>query len=113
MSAIDQVKAHFSNQQVRLIEVPEWAGDDGQPLMIYAKPLTLTEKQKLRAYAQNGGELEILVYTLIMKAEDAQGNKLFTVEHKHSLMNSADPDVVGRVAREITRARTEEELEKK
>jgi len=113
MSAIERGEAHFSRQQVRVIEVPEWAGEDGQPLLIYAKPLTLTEKQKLRYYTQNGSELEVLAYTLIMKAEDAQGNKLYTVAAKHSLMNKQDPEVIGRIAAQISRPRSEDELEKK
>jgi hypothetical protein len=113
MSAIEGVKAHFSRQMVRTVEVPEWAGPDGQPLVIYARPLTLSEKQRLRTMAQSGGEMEILVNTLIMKAEDAQGNKLFTVAEKHDFMNRADPDVVARVVVQITRPRSEDELEKK
>jgi len=113
MSAIDSVKAHFSRQMVRTVEVPEWAGEDGQPMIIYARPLTLSEKQRLRTMAQSGGDMEILVNTLIMKAEDSQGVKLFTIEHTRDLMNNADPDVVARVVVQITRPRTEDELEKK
>lgn len=111
MAAIDNLRAHFSRQQVRVIEVPEWAGDDGRPLLIYAKPLTLADKQKLRHLALNGGELEVLAQTLIMKAEDECGGRLFTVADKHALMHSVDPDVLARVASHITRPRTEEEFE--
>lgn len=113
MAAIEQAKAHFSRLMVRTIEVPEWAGDDGAPMVIYAKPLTLTEKQKLRYFAQNGGDLDVLAHTLIMKAENSQGEKLFTVEHKHALMNATDPDVLSRVVMQITRPRGEDEIEKK
>jgi hypothetical protein len=113
MSAIDSVKAHFSRQMVRKIEVPEWAGEDGQPMIIYAHPLTLSEKQRLRTMAQTGGEMEILVNTLIMKAEDSEGKKRFDISHKHDLMNRADPDLVARVVMQITRPRSEDELEKK
>lgn len=112
MSAIEQIKAHFSSQAVRTIEVPEWAGVDGQPMVIYARPLTLSEKQRLRSLAQTGGEMEILVNTLILKAEDGEGKKLFTVADKHDLMNKADPDVVARVVMQITRPRGVDEIQK-
>lgn len=112
MSAIEQIKAHFSSQMVRTIEVPEWAGLDGQPLLIYAKPLTLSEKQRLRTLSQSGSEVEVLVNTLIMKAEDAQGNKLFSVAEKHAFMNQADPDVIARVVMQITRPRSIDEIQK-
>jgi hypothetical protein len=38
---------------------------------------------------------------LIMKATDEHGVKLFTVEHKQTLLNKADSNVVGRVANAI------------
>lgn len=113
MSAIDNARAHFSRQAVRIIEVEEWPGDDGKPLVIYAKPLTLAEKQKLRNFAQQFGDMEILAQTLILKAEDAQGEKLFTIADKHALMHATDPDVLARVVVQITRPRGVDELEKK
>lgn len=112
MPAIDQIKGHFSRHQVRVIEVPEWADAEDKPLIIYVQPLTLAEKAKLSGYADTTSHIEVLAYTLILKADDAQGNKLFTIEHKHGLMHSADPDVLARVVREMTRPRTAEEMEK-
>lgn len=112
MPAIDQLKAHFSAQSVRVIEVPEWGDGSGQPLLIYAKPLTLADKQRLRRVAQDGGDIEVLAYTLIYKATDAEGKPLFTVADKHALMHQVDPDVLARVAAQITRPRSVDELEK-
>ena len=37
--AIDRAVAHFSAQEVRTIEVPEWGDEDG-PLVIYVEPFT-------------------------------------------------------------------------
>ena len=34
MSAIDNAKKHFAEQDVKVIEVPEW-GDENKPLKIY------------------------------------------------------------------------------
>jgi len=38
---------------------------------------------------------------LIMKATDEHGEKLFTIEHKPTLLNKADINVVGRIANAI------------
>lgn len=111
MAAIDQLKAHFSAQSVRVIEVPEW-GEANAPLLIYAKPLTLADKQKLRRLAMEGGEMEVLAHTLIIKATDGEGQPLFTVADKHDLMHKVDPDVLARVASQITRPRSTDELQK-
>jgi len=45
--------------------------------------------------------MELLVDILIMKATDEHGVKLFTIEHKPTLLNKADSNVVGRVANAI------------
>ena len=45
--------------------------------------------------------MELLVDILLMKATDEHGAKLFTIEHKPTLLNKADSNVVGRVANAI------------
>jgi hypothetical protein len=45
--------------------------------------------------------MDLLVDSLIMKAMDESGKKLFTIEHKPTLLNKADSNVLGRVANEI------------
>lgn len=112
MSAIDQVKGHFSKLAVKTIEVPEWADESGAPLIIYSRPLTLAEKSKIVAVGDRDGRIAMLAHALVLKAETAQGEKLFTIEHKHALMNSADPDVVARVVTEIMMVSSIEESEK-
>lgn len=112
MAAIDQITAHFNRQEMRRIEVPEW-GEEGQPLVIFSRPMTLEEKQKLLNVGERDGRLMMLVETLIMKALDANGGRLFQIDAKKSLKSNADPDVLARVALEITRSPTPEELEKK
>jgi len=51
----------------------------------------------------------LLVYALIFKAKDEQGNKMFTLADKKALMEKSDPDVVARVANEIMKSKTTEE----
>lgn len=112
MSLIEHARAHFTRLDVRVIEVPEWAGEDGQPAQIYCRPLTLAEKSKLSTISEKTSPIESLAHLLIMKCEDAQGAKLFTLADKHALMNGVDPAVVARIATEISRAVTVEDAEK-
>lgn len=94
MDPIDLVREHFVSLGTRKIEVPEWK------LTIYAAPVTLAEKNRLYKKSKES-DMELLVDLLIMKATDANGQKLFTLEHKPTLLNKADSNVVGRVANAI------------
>lgn len=112
MAAIDHVKAHFARLEIHTIEVPEWAGEDGRPLVIYCRPITLAEKQKIFAAGEREGRMAMLATALILKAEDGQGAKLFTLEHKHALMHHADPDVVADVVSQMMTSPSVEDAEK-
>jgi len=74
--------------------VPEWK------LVVHATPVTLSEKNRLYRRSKEN-DMELLVDILIMKATDEHGVKLFTIEHKPTLLNKADSNVVGRVANAI------------
>lgn len=112
MSIIERVKGHFDTLGVRTIEVPEWPDADGRPLVIYCRPMTMADKQKIANAAGRDGHVAMLAHTLLIKAEDSQGNKLFTIEHKHDLMNRADPEVVARIVIEMNKVATVEDQEK-
>jgi hypothetical protein len=94
MDAIDLVREHFASLGTRKIEVPEWK------LTVYAAPVTLAEKNRLYKKSRES-DMELLVDLLIMKAIDANGQKLFTIDHKPTLLNKADSNVVARVANAI------------
>ena len=99
MKAIDRAKSHFENLSIKKIKVPEWAEDD-KPFYLYASPLTLQETSKLYKMSKDD-DMTMLVYILIYKALDADGNKIFTLEDKSSLLNKVDRNVIARVANEI------------
>ena len=80
MSAIDNAKKHFAEQDVKVIEVPEW-GDENQSLKIYSKPLTLAETSKLYKMSKED-DLTMMAYVLIYKALDENGDKLFDLSDK-------------------------------
>ena len=88
---IDRVKEHFEAGREKF-EVPEWGDDDG-PLEIFSFPMTLHEKRKVIDLA-GGDEIESLARAVILKACDKNGEKLFTIEDKDTLMRSADAGIL-------------------
>ena len=76
--AIDRAVAHFTAQEVRTIEVPEWGDEDG-PLTIYVEPFTLREQGRLHK-ASDGGDASVLADVLIMKCMDADGKKCVNLD---------------------------------
>ena len=111
MNIIDRVKAHFESKGVKTIEVSEW-GEEGKPLVIYAQPMTLAETRNLFKGAKND-DLGVMVDVIVLKAKDADGNKIFKLDDKQVLLNNADPSVIARVSKDILSSTSFEEAEKK
>ncbi len=111
MSVIDRVKDHFESQGVKIINVAEW-GEEGQPLVIYSTPMSLAEKRNLFKSAKDN-DLGIMVDVITLKSKDKEGNKVFKLDDKQTLMNKADPEVIARVAGEILNSVSLEDAEKK
>ena len=112
MKFIDRAKSHFESLGVQHIEVPEWKDEAGNPSIIYSNPINLSEKNKLFRKSDNLNDVCILADILIMKSLDKDGNKLFTLEDKIALMHKVDSDVLSRVATEMVKAITPEEVKK-
>jgi len=111
MAVIDRVKAHFEQQGVKKIEVAEW-GEEGKPLIIYCSPFTLGEKRNLFKGAKND-DLGVLVDAIVLKAKDGEGNKIFKLDDKLTLLNNADANVIARVSTEMLNGVSYEDAEKK
>ena len=62
---------------------------------------TLKEEGKLIKLAQQGKTIEALVETLVMKARNADGTKMFGLADKMIFMNEVDPQVLIRVVGEM------------
>jgi hypothetical protein len=110
-NVIDRVKAHYDQQGVKKIQVAEW-GEEGKPLTIYCTPFTLGEKRNLFKGAKND-DLGVLVDAIVLKAKDGEGNKIFKLDDKQTLLNNADANVIARVATEMLNGVSYEEAEKK
>jgi hypothetical protein len=97
---IERVKAHRDALGRKMIEVEEWPDESGQPTVIYSKPITLGE---LRRWYKgiNGDDISVLVDVIIAKAENDDGERLFTLEDKQPLLRIAEFSVVSRIAGEM------------
>ena len=76
------------NRQRRIIEVHEW-GEDDAPLLIYSSAITagdLKNIQRKHKNFLNDMTIDGMVDLIILKAEDSEGKKLFTLEDKVYLM---------------------------
>lgn len=107
---LERARDHFASLDGQSIEVSEWGDDDG-PLVVFFDPMTLREKSRLYRMAKND-DMALLAHAVIMKAADGSGNKLFTLEDKHALMNKVDPNILARIANRIIGA-NEDDTEKK
>ena len=98
---IDQAKSHYAAlcDNPKQIEVAEWSGDDGKPLLLFATPLTLSERAKARAAAKNDHELAAEI--IIAKAKLADGTFAFTKMDKFELLKSVDSAVIERIVDKI------------
>jgi hypothetical protein len=111
MNVIDRVKSQFEALGIKKIEVAEW-GEEGKPLIIYCSPFTLGEKRNLFKGAKND-DLGVLVDAIVLKAKDSEGNKIFKLDDKLTLLNNADANVISYVATAMLAGISYEEAEKK
>lgn len=108
---LDQATSHFREKissSMKFVDVPEWG------TKIYFKSaITLREQSKLIELAAQGKQVEALVESLIVKARNEDGTKMFSMPDKMILLNEVDPTVIIRVVGEINTATEEEQdLEK-
>ena len=99
MNPIDKMTGHFRNKisgEMNVVDIPEWE------MKIYYKAAnTLTEEGKLIELAQKGKTVEALVETMIMKARNEDGTKMFKMADKVTMLNEVDPNVLIRVVSEM------------
>lgn len=112
MKVIERARAHFGRLSMAPIEVPEWPDEDGKPTIVYSEPMTLRDKQKISRLSDQVGEIEVMANVLILRARDAQGHPMFTLEDKQLLLTQVDPGVLSRIAVAVTRSATVKEQEK-
>lgn len=111
MSIAQRIAARTS--QKRHIEVPQW-GEPGSPEKVYFGPLLAGELNRIQrkhpSFLQSAS-FEAMVDLIILKAENGQGDKLFTLEDKPVLMRE-EVAVISTVAAELMAGTSVEDAEK-
>lgn len=82
-----------AHRKVRKITIPEWPDADGNPLVLYAYPLTVNEVIELET-RDAATQAERNVYQIIKQCLDENGEQYFTVADKPALLNTS-ADVIG------------------
>lgn len=83
----------------RHIDVSEW-GDEGKPEKVFYGPLLAGELNRIQRKHPNflsSASFEAMIDLIILKAENGQGEKLFTLEDKAVLMRE-EVSVISTVA---------------
>jgi hypothetical protein len=106
---MEKATSHFREKlsaAMKTVDVPEWS------CKIYFKnSVNLKDQSKLIELASTGKTVEALVETLIVKARNEDGTKMFNMPDKVILMNEVDPQVVIRIVGEMNAASDEDTLE--
>ena len=107
---LDKATAHFRAKlsgELKKITVPEWETD-----IYYKDTITLKEQAKIIELAQKNNTVEALVETLIIKARNQDGSKMFNPLDKTVFMNEVDPNVLIRVVGDINSTEAVEDVSK-
>ena len=115
---LESAKGHFKSKMsggLECIEVPEWEVK-GKPTKLYFRPsINFVQQQKIITYIDDKRKGDALVESLIQRALDADGNRVFKEVHRSELMRHVDPDVVARIVGAMAGVEEEydhEEIEK-
>lgn len=106
---LENATAHFRNKiggEMKSVEVPEWNSK------VYFKTVsTLKDESRIVELTQQGKTVEALVESIIVRARNEDGSKMFSVADKPTLMNEVDPGVIIRLAGEMNSATAADTLE--
>ena len=108
-----KISKHYKEMvtgDLQKMEVPEWDMD-----IYYRTTNSFADERKMIECQAKGQIVEALILSIISKARDKNGKKIFSEAHKDSLMNEADPKVLTRVATMLNSAQvslTHEEARK-
>jgi hypothetical protein len=104
---LDKATSHFRTKisaDMKSVFVPEW-----DTKIWFKAAITLRDQSKLIELATQGKQVEALVESLIVKARNEDGTKMFSMPDKVTLMNEVDPNIIIRVVGEINNANDDEQ----
>jgi len=96
---LETATAHFRNQisgAMQMVDVPEWGAK-----VYYKAAVSLKDEGKILELTQSGKTVEALVESLIVRARNEDGTKMFNFADKAALLNEVDPRVLIRLVGEM------------
>lgn len=105
MSITDKIGKHY--QTAIAGDMKKYHCDEWQTDIYFRSTYPFKDEARIIDLSSQGKVVEALVETLIVKARDASGKRLFTDADKLKLMNEADPKVIVKVCAAINSAKLE------
>ena len=97
-----KISKHYQGlvtKDMEMLNVREWDMD-----IYYRTTNSFADERAMIAHQTKGEIVEALVQSIVSKARDKNGKKIFSDAHKDQLMNEADPKVLTRVATHLNNA---------
>ena len=93
---LQKAAAHFReqlNNPMDSVEVPEWG-----TRIWYKRVTTLKEESRIMELTTQGKTVEALVESIILRARNEDGSRMFNTADRVTMMNEVDPKVIVRIA---------------
>ena len=105
MSILDQATKHFEAKlgEMKSVKVPEWG------TTVFYRPVTLDEQGVIFGLQNEGKTAEAVAMTIILRARNEDGSKMFRKAEKFEIMHKVDPDVITNAMSEIDLVDEDEE----
>ena len=100
-NVLEAAKVHFRDRMsgdLKCIDVPEW--DNAK--IYYKASMNFKDQGEILKLHGDNKPAEAVVMTLIVKALDADGNKMFKRANMTEMLRSVDPEVVSRIVAEMS-----------
>lgn len=112
MSVLDKAVAHYQSLDRIELHVEEW------DTTIYSSKMTVGETAQIQKRATRNGvtdEILMVIYAIIIKAEDVNGEKIFDMTQStiNKLQNEVDRDVILKIAGALMQNPDLDDLKKK
>lgn len=107
-TTLQKALTHFKSKlagELKKINVPEWDTD-----VYYRGTSSMATEAKILSLTTSGKTAEGLVESIVQKAMDENGKRLFRDADRVTLMHEADPQVLIKVATALNNATTEDSI---
>ena len=93
MSVLDQATKHFEAKlgEMQSFKVPEWG------TTVYFRPVTLDEQGVIFGLQNQGKSADAVAMTIILRARNEDGTRMFKKADKFEIMHKVVPDVITKI----------------